>query len=108
VGDALRAIGYRTTTLIEVDSTALTKAVQEFESRLKDGDSAVLYYAGHGYSVNGVDYLPSLLIEPTNESTLSQSIVVDELIGGMSRASAKRKIVILDTHYPALPQPARR
>jgi len=104
VGDALKAIGYRTTTLIDADGDAVAKAIDDFENGLKDGDSAILYYAGHGFSVNGVGYLPSLSAEPTDAATLVRSsIPVDSLIGGMTRAGATRKILVLDTHYPPLP-----
>jgi uncharacterized caspase-like protein len=108
VGQELEAIGFKTRTPIDADPAVLTKEIDQFFQSLGNGDSAVLYYSGHGFSFNGVAYLPPLDAEATNETTLRRSsIPVATLMDRLSKTKAARKLLILDTHYPSLPGSGR-
>jgi uncharacterized caspase-like protein len=107
VGEGLKKIGFQTVALIDSDREPLAQAVGSFLKDLKAGDTAVIYYSGHGFSVNGVEYLPSLATEVTDDdAAVRSSMAVDKLIDVLSASKATRKVLILDTHYPAL-HPAR-
>ena len=75
---------------------ALRRAVREFSEAARNADIAVVYYAGHGMEVDGVNYLI-----PTDAKLLSDFDVEDETIS-LDRVvkalePAKRlKLVILD------------
>jgi uncharacterized caspase-like protein len=69
----------------------------------------LLYYSGHGFSVNGTNYLPSLTGDWANkDSLLRSSTAVAGIVERMSLSKAARKILILDTHYPPLPAPGQK
>jgi outer membrane protein OmpA-like peptidoglycan-associated protein len=103
VGERLSSIGFQTKTLINADGASLAKEIAAFFQSLGAGDSAVVYYSGHGFSVNGVGYLPPLAGELRNADALSRSsIVVATVTDAFSRSKAARKLLILDTHYPPL------
>jgi hypothetical protein len=104
VGDALGKIGFQTRTLIDSNRRAMEAALNDFFQGLSTDDTAVLYYSGHGFSVNGVDYLPSLDTGELakEDAFIEASFPVNKLIDGFSQSKALRKILILDTHYPPL------
>ena len=58
VAKILRAIGFETVTLTN-DAThqMLIDAMRTFADAAEQADWAVVYYAGHGMEVNGVNYL---------------------------------------------------
>jgi len=97
------SIAFKTKTLIDADGAALAKEIDAFFQSLRTGDSAIVYYSGHGFSVNGAGYLPPLAGELRNADALSRSsIAVTAVTDAFSRSKAAQKLVILDTHYPPL------
>jgi len=103
VGEKLSSIAFKTKTLIDADGAALAKEIDAFFQSLRTGDSAIVYYSGHGFSVNGAGYLPPLAGELRNADALSRSsIAVTAVTDAFSRSKAAQKLVILDTHYPPL------
>jgi uncharacterized caspase-like protein len=109
VGKSLEGIGFQVKALIDVDGEPLAKAINDFVQSLSTGDSAFLYYSGHGFSANGAGYLPPLSGELADDDVLSRSsIAVATLIDGLARSKASRKVLILDTHYPPLSRPSAR
>jgi len=54
---ALRELGFEATVEENLPRLAFTRAWQKFLNRLEPGDTAALYFAGHGVVVGGVNYL---------------------------------------------------
>src|SRR5262245_40187132 len=57
MGAALRDLGFKTTVEENVPKLALTRAWQRFLNRLEPGDTAALFFAGHGVEIGGLNYL---------------------------------------------------
>src|SRR5262245_46427993 len=57
MGAALRELGFETTVEENVPRLALTRAWQRFLNRLEPGDTAALFFAGHGVEIGGLNYL---------------------------------------------------
>jgi uncharacterized caspase-like protein len=103
VADSLERLGFTTRTLVDADGKAVDTAIDDFVRGLQAGDTAVLYYSGHGFSVNGKGYLPPLAGDPAQLDMLARSsIAVETLIGALAGSAATRRILILDTHYPEI------
>jgi uncharacterized caspase-like protein len=101
--ESLKKIGFQTTALIDSDREPLDQAVTGFLKDVKAGDTVVIYYAGHGFSVDGAGYLPSPATEMTDDdAAVRSSTAIDKLIAVLSASKATGKVLILDTHYPAL------
>jgi formylglycine-generating enzyme required for sulfatase activity len=57
VGAALRQLGFDTAIEENVARLAFTRAWQRFLNRLEPGDTAALFFAGHGVEIGGLNYL---------------------------------------------------
>src|SRR4051794_8750586 len=58
-----------------LDNTAMRRAIREFSAMTRDADVAVVFYAGHGLEVDGINYLI-----PTDAKLASDIDVEDEAI----------------------------
>src|SRR5262245_65683568 len=57
MGAALRELGFEATVEENVPRLAFTRAWQRFLNRLEPGDTAALFFAGHGVEISGLNYL---------------------------------------------------
>ena len=57
VGAALRRLGFEVTTLLNGDRAGMDEALQTFARRSVGSGTALVFYAGHGMEVDGVNYL---------------------------------------------------
>ncbi|MGJ4891191.1 caspase family protein [Bradyrhizobium sp. HKCCYLRH3099] len=76
VGDMFRAAGFeRVDTRLDLGVQEMRRALREFGARAREAEVAVIYYAGHGIELDGVNYLI-----PTDASLEADSDVLDEAI----------------------------
>jgi tetratricopeptide (TPR) repeat protein len=97
VASALRATGFETI-LIENDVTreALVKVLRSFEDAAAHADWAVVYYAGHGIEVAGVNYLvPVDARLRTDRDIQDEAVSLERVLASVERAR-KLRLVILD------------
>jgi uncharacterized caspase-like protein len=58
VADALKRTGFaEVTVLTDLNKDALSNALTKFSRAAQTADWAVVYYAGHGMEIGGVNYL---------------------------------------------------
>jgi hypothetical protein len=57
VGDMLAKLGFTVTRGINLERAAMVDTIFHFTQSVKQGDTAVVYYAGHGVAINGANYL---------------------------------------------------
>ena len=57
VAAALRETGFEVCLVKDADSAAFERAVIDFVSSLKEAETGLFYYAGHGVQVDGMNYL---------------------------------------------------
>src|SRR6476469_7588405 len=55
--NALAALGFEQVTAENVGRRATSRALVELESKSASGDTALIYFAGHGFAVDGTNYL---------------------------------------------------
>lgn len=97
VADALRRVGFSVRLLTDGRLADLTDAVQAFGESLREGDTALLYYSGHGIQAQGHNY-----IVPTNariaaeQNVRLQAVDVEAILDQMAYAKTAVNIVILD------------
>jgi formylglycine-generating enzyme required for sulfatase activity/uncharacterized caspase-like protein len=56
-GNRLAEAGFQTVVKTDLDLRSMEKAVRDFSSGLIEGDTALVFYAGHGVESNGINYL---------------------------------------------------
>lgn len=95
--------------LIDVDTRDVKAKLSEFFDSLNESDVAVVYFAGHGFSTSSGNYLASLASDLSDIATMTAtSIDIGTLADAFTNAKAGRKLLILDTHFPALPSTSPR
>ncbi|XUM21700.1 caspase family protein [Bradyrhizobium oligotrophicum S58] len=82
---------------LDLDETAMRRAVQEFGANARGADVALVYYAGHGVQVRGANYLVPVDANPTREADVDfQMLDVNVVLRQMESAGTKLNLVILD------------
>ena len=92
---ALEALGYEVIYLEDPSLTKLTEQVAEFAKKAKQATERVVYYAGHGVQVNGVNYLLPVTCKAKETAELpDQALGLSQLMGALPEKGVN--IVILD------------
>jgi tetratricopeptide (TPR) repeat protein len=93
----LTELGFTVDLAIDADRKKLGGSIDRFTSRLRRGDVAVFYYAGHGMQVENENYLIPTDFVLTNEADAKyDAYPVDRLLEGMERAGTQLNVIILD------------
>ncbi|MBR0702890.1 caspase family protein [Bradyrhizobium diazoefficiens] len=76
IGGMFRKAGFETVDVrLDLGASEMRRSLREFAGRTRDADVAVIYYAGHGIELDGVNYLI-----PTDAALESDGDVLDETI----------------------------
>ncbi|MDQ0391752.1 caspase family protein [Labrys monachus] len=95
---SLGRLGYRVTLVRDGDLQAMNDGVRAFLRDADHADSVVVFYSGHGVQVKGRNYLIPVSAKIADELDLdTQALSLDKLLDLVDGASAKVKIVILDS-----------
>jgi len=97
VAAALRNAGFTSVTVLsDLDQQGMRRALQTFANAARDADMAVVYYAGHGMEMGGVNYLlPVDARLATNTDVQFEAVPLDlvvQAVGGARRLG----LVMLD------------
>ena len=57
VSRELAKLGFDVVSAENVGRRAMSRALVELESKIESGDTALIYFAGHGFAVDGTNYL---------------------------------------------------
>ena len=105
VSKTLRGLGFTVIEEHNVSRDDLLKAVASFRGKIKDAEVALFYYAGHGISVAGSNYLIPIksAYQPEGADNLTLRMLAEtklfnaeQVVAEMSAAGARCNLVILD------------
>ena len=92
---ALRRLGFEVTTEFDVDRVELTEALRAFTRRSAGTDISLVFYAGHGIEMDGVNYLVPVDARLERDVDVRfETVTVDDLL--VSTSGASLRLVILD------------
>ena len=92
---SLRRLGFEVTTEFNVDRVELTEALRAFTRRSAGADVSLVFYAGHGIEMDGVNYLvPVDARLELDVDVRFETVTVDDLL--VSTSGASLRLVILD------------
>ena len=93
----MRAIGFDSVTLaVDVTREKMIEALRTFAAAADKSDWAMVYYAGHGIEVNGVNYLiPVDAKLASGRDALFEAMPLDQVMAAIDGAK-KLKLVMLD------------
>ena len=97
IADAFRGLGFATVTLApDLTRDKFFAALRDFGAEAEKSDWAVVYYAGHGMEIGGVNYLiPTDAKLATDHDAESQAVALEQVIAAVAGAR-KLKLVLLD------------
>jgi hypothetical protein len=97
VADALRRVGFTQVTLhLDLAHDALVNALKTFATAADRADWAIVYFAGHGLEVSGVNYLvPIDAALATDRDITFEAVPLDQVLQAVEGAR-KLHLVILD------------
>jgi uncharacterized protein len=97
IAGSLRKIGFDVTTLVDAPRSEIEASMTKFAFQSETADLALIYYAGHGVSVGGQNFLIPVDAQITSNQDLpSRAIALDALLQTVDHAR-KMRIVILDS-----------
>ena len=96
VAEALRHEGFKVDVLTNPGRSQLLDALASFSQRSENAEAAIIYYAGHGVEVDGVNYLlPADVRSPNDVTSANASRSAD------SEVSRAMKAIFTDTAVKA-------
>ena len=92
---ALRRLGFEVTTEFDADRAELTEALRRFTRQSAGADVSLVFYAGHGIEMDGVNYLVPVDARLERDVDVRfETVTVDDLL--VSTSGASLRLVILD------------
>ncbi|MCJ2081731.1 caspase family protein [Methylobacterium sp. J-090] len=87
VAAALKARGFTVLQGVDLDRGAMTRLVERFQSEARTADVSLVYYAGHGFQVDGQNYLVPVDAsirsrQDVETATLNLRTITERLEGG--------------------------
>jgi hypothetical protein len=97
VADALNGAGFDMVDLKrDLTAGAMRRVIREFADAAADADVAVIYYAGHGVEIDGINYLiPIDAVLERDIDAYDEAIPMDRLLT-VIQSARKLRLVILD------------
>ena len=97
IADTFRGLGFATVTLApDLTRDKFFAALRDFGAEAEKSDWAVVYYAGHGMEIGGVNYLiPTDAKLATDHDAESQAVALEQVVAAVGGAR-KLKLVLLD------------
>ena len=80
IASALEFQGYDVELGFNLERSELYDAVDDFAAKLKNYSVAVVYFAGHGFQVNGVNYLVPIDASPSSARAVERDCMKDTYI----------------------------
>ncbi len=94
-----RRLGYDVYEKLNIKSKDCSSILEDFEDKIKDYDASIFYYAGHGYELEGENYLVpidcQLPLSQRHEANRT-CLRLSEILGILKKVAGKVNIVIID------------
>ncbi|MGJ4953705.1 caspase family protein [Bradyrhizobium sp. HKCCYLS20291] len=97
IADTLRAAGFQSVTLVnDLSRDKFFDALRSFEAEAEKADWAVVYYAGHGFEIGGVNYLVPIDARlAADKDAETEAVALEQVLAAVG-AARKLRLVILD------------
>jgi len=99
MAETLRQLGFEVSSHTDLDSTGMKQAIRQFGASLLDNKAgaALFYYAGHGVSLKGLNYLVPVDLELGSVSEIEDNAIsADMILRRLEESNADIGFVVLD------------
>ena len=96
VGGMFRKAGFEIVDIkLDLNGSEMRRALRDFGGKARDASVAVVYYAGHGIELDGVNYLiPTDATLETDSDVLDETIALDRALFAVEPAKQLRLIIL--------------
>ena len=97
IANVLRDVGFQTVISVsDLSRDKFFEALQSFATEAENADWAVVYYAGHGFEIGGVNYLVPVDAKlAADRDAETQAVALEQVIAAVG-AARKVRLVMLD------------
>ena len=97
IADKLETSGFRVFRLIDANCKDMERELANFKKELNGNEVGLFFFAGHGFQIEGSNYLAAIdtQIEDETEAKYS-SLSLDRVIESMENSATSTNIIILD------------
>lgn len=97
MAETLRILGFETMVYFNANQNTMKQAIDDFGRRLREFDTGLFFYAGHGLQVKGYNYLIPVDASLESEADVEfKCVEAGRLLSRMEESGSKVNIVILD------------
>lgn len=99
IADTFKRLSYEVIDVYDIDKDEFDNVLFDFENKLDQFDNAIFYYAGHGFQVDGVNYLSSTDCDLDNIHRFNANTnctKLDDILFIFKRAKTNVNIAIID------------
>jgi Caspase domain len=90
-------LGFQVTLIKNLKRDDISRTLENFASSIQPNDDVVVFYAGHGLQVRGVNYLPAVDARINFESDVAlNSLNLNELLQRLDDAKAGVRVLMVD------------
>ena len=94
---SLRALGFDVVLRTNITSKQVGRTLRAFRTKIKPGDVALVFYAGHGLQINGENYLPAVDADIVGEDDVpNQSLSTRQIMDVLADSKSSMNLVFLD------------
>ncbi len=93
----LKGFGFTVIERNNLTTKQIGSTLREFRSKLTPGSVALVFYAGHGVTIKGKNYLPAVDAEINGEEDVpNQSLGTEQIMDVLAEAKTRLNLVFLD------------
>jgi len=94
---SLRALGFDVVERTNITIKQIGRTLRAFRTKIKPGDVALVFYAGHGLQINGENYLPAVDADIVGEDDVpNQSLSTRQIMDVLADSKSSMNLVFLD------------
>ncbi len=97
MANKLRGLGFEVIERSNLQTRQIGATLREFRSKLVPGAVGLVFYAGHGLQIKGINYLPAVDADINSEEDVpNQSLAVNQIMDVLDEAKTRLNLVFLD------------
>ncbi|KRD06336.1 hypothetical protein ASE21_19390 [Flavobacterium sp. Root901] len=99
IADIFSRLGYEVLFWNDINTDGIIEILEQYEKRINEFDASIFYFAGHGFQVDGENYLASVdcqIANPTKAHCQRTCIRLTEIMDIFRKASTMVNIAIID------------
>jgi tetratricopeptide (TPR) repeat protein len=95
VAKALQDLGFKVTLGLDLGHAEMRSMIANFARAVRDAETAVVFFAGHGFQYGGVNYLAPIDAPITDEQSIAKHVSLDSVMADL-KAERGFRILIID------------